>query len=52
MAGQERIDFLAGDQVSQRVVLQSLTPEITDAEFDALWDELKQLDPNNTVLHE
>jgi DNA ligase (NAD+) len=27
-------------------------PEISDAEFDALWDELKELDPMNEVLHE
>ncbi len=26
-------------------------PEISDAEFDLLWDELKQLDPDNEVLH-
>jgi DNA ligase (NAD+) len=25
-------------------------PEISDAEFDALWDELESLDPNNEVL--
>ena len=25
--------------------------EISDAEFDALWDELKQLDPANAILH-
>ena len=24
--------------------------EISDAEFDALWDELKALDPENPVL--
>ena len=28
------------------------SPEITDAAFDALWDELKQLDPDHEVLHE
>lgn len=27
-------------------------PEIEDAEFDALWDELKRLDPGNAVLQE
>ncbi len=25
--------------------------EISDAEFDALWDELKALDPDNAILH-
>ena len=25
--------------------------EISDAEFDKLWDELKALDPNNAILH-
>ena len=25
--------------------------EISDAEFDALWDELKALDPQNAILH-
>ena len=27
-------------------------PEISDAQFDALWDELERLDPDNKVLHE
>ncbi|HON89388.1 MAG TPA: NAD-dependent DNA ligase LigA [Spirochaetia bacterium] len=27
-------------------------PEITDAEFDALWDELKTLDPGNKIFSE
>lgn len=25
--------------------------EISDAEFDRLWDELKELDPDNSILH-
>jgi len=25
--------------------------EISDAEFDKLWDELKSLDPGNAILH-
>ena len=25
--------------------------EISDAEFDSLWDELKLLDPENSILH-
>ena len=25
--------------------------EISDSEFDSLWDELKILDPNNAILH-
>ena len=25
--------------------------EISDAEFDKLWDELKELDPQNEILH-
>ena len=26
-------------------------PEISDVEFDAIWDELKKIDPNNEILH-
>ena len=53
MAGQERIDFLADAiRYHRELYYNHSAPEITDAEFDALWDELKQLDPNNTVLHE
>ncbi|MBQ2080749.1 MAG: hypothetical protein II461_03165, partial [Treponema sp.] len=25
--------------------------EISDADFDKLWDELKSLDPGNAILH-
>ncbi len=27
-------------------------PEISDAEFDQLWDELRSLDPNNLIFDE
>ncbi len=27
-------------------------PEIPDAEFDLLWDELRRIDPENPILHE
>ena len=53
MAGQERIDFLADAiRYHRELYYNHSAPEITDAEFDAMWDELKQLDPNNAVLHE
>lgn len=53
MAGQERIDYLAGAiRYHRELYYNHSAPEITDAEFDALWNELKQLDPTNTVLHE
>lgn len=29
----------------------NLQPEISDAQFDALWDELKTLDPKNILFH-
>ena len=53
MAGQERIDFLADAiRYHRDLYYNHSAPEISDAEFDSLWDELKKLDPNNTVLHE
>ena len=53
MAGQERIDFLADAiRYHRELYYNHSAPEITDVEFDALWDELKRLDPNNIVLHE
>ena len=49
----KRIEFLAGAiRYHRELYYNHSAPEITDAEFDALWDEVKQLDPNNTVLHE
>jgi DNA ligase (NAD+) len=53
MAGEERIKYLADAvRYHRELYYNHSAPEISDAEFDALWDELKQLDPNNAVLHE
>ena len=53
MAGEERIKYLADAiRYHRELYYNHSAPEITDAEFDALWDELKSLDPDNNVLHE
>ena len=53
MAGEERIKYLADAiRYHRELYYNHAAPEITDAEFDALWDELKSLDPSNKVLHE
>ena len=53
MAGEERIKYLADAiRYHRELYYNHSAPEITDAEFDALWDELKSLDPSNKVLHE
>ena len=53
MAGEERIKYLADAvRYHRELYYNHSAPEISDAEFDALWDELKDLDPNNAVLHE
>jgi len=46
-----RIEALA-EQIAHHSHLyyNEATPEISDAEFDALWDELKSLDPNHPQL--
>ncbi len=53
MTRKDRIKFLA-EAVSyhRELYYNHSAPEISDAEFDVLWDELKLLDPENTVLHE
>ena len=44
MAGQERIDFLADAiRYHRDLYYNHSAPEISDAEFDSLWDELKKL---------
>ena len=53
MAGAERIQELAESvRYHRELYYNHAAPEISDAEFDALWDELKELDPMNEVLHE
>jgi len=49
---EERIKFLAAE-ISRHSELyyNHSAPEISDSDFDVLWDELKQLDPENEVLH-
>jgi DNA ligase (NAD+) len=53
MAGDDRIQHLA-DAVKyhRELYYNHSAPAISDAEFDSLWDELKSLDPDNSVLHE
>ena len=53
MAGAERIQHLADAvRYHRELYYNHAAPEISDAEFDALWDELKQLDPDNKILHQ
>jgi len=53
MAEGERIQQLA-EVVSyhRELYYNHAAPEISDSEFDALWDELKLLDPSNKILHQ
>ena len=53
MGGGERIEYLAkAVRYHRDLYYNHSAPEITDAEFDTLWDELKELDPDNEVLHQ
>ncbi|MAX46483.1 MAG: DNA ligase (NAD(+)) LigA [Euryarchaeota archaeon] len=53
MAGEDRIKYLADAvRYHRELYYNHSAPEISDGEFDSLWDELKTLDPNNAVLHE
>ena len=53
MAEEKRIEKLsAAIRYHRELYYNHSAPEISDSEFDALWDELKSLDPNNKILHE
>ncbi len=53
MAGKNRIQELADAiRYHRELYYNHSAPEISDADFDVLWDELKLLDPNNKILHE
>ena len=53
MAGEDRIRYLADAiRYHRELYYNHSAPEISDSEFDALWDELTRLDPSNEVLHE
>ena len=53
MVNKERIRELSNViRYHRELYYNHSSPEISDAEFDALWDELKVLDSNNPILHE
>jgi len=47
----KRIKVLVDDITKYQKAYYDGEGIISDAEFDKLWDELKELDPNNSVLH-
>ena len=53
MAESERVRRLAEKiDYHRQLYYNHASPEISDADFDSLWDELKSLDPDNPVLHQ
>ena len=53
MAEDKRIEELsAAIHYHRELYYNHSAPEISDTEFDKLWDELKSLDPDNKILHE
>ena len=53
MAEKSRIEELsAAIRYHRELYYNHSAPEISDSDFDKLWDELKSLDPDNSVLHE
>ena len=48
----ERIKFLSAEIIRHsELYYNHSAPEISDSEFDSLWEELKKLDADNEVLH-
>ncbi|HDZ19649.1 MAG TPA: DNA ligase (NAD(+)) LigA, partial [archaeon] len=47
---EERIQFLESEIYRHRDLYYNGHPEISDAKYDSLEDELKELDPNNPIL--
>ncbi len=53
MTDKERIQKLADTiRYHRELYYNHSAPEISDVEFDTLWDELKSIDPDNIILHE
>ena len=53
MADESRVQYLAeAVRYHRELYYNHASPEITDAQFDALWDELTQLDPDHEILHQ
>lgn len=46
----DRIAFLAAEIARHQDLYYNNDAEISDAEFDALWDELRELDPDNSLF--
>jgi len=46
----ERIKFLEEEIQRHRELYYNEQPEISDAKYDSLEDELKKLDPDNPIL--
>ena len=53
MTGTKRITELAeAIRYHRELYYNHSAPEISDADFDTLWDELELLDPDNQILHQ
>ncbi len=46
----ERIEYLVKEISRHRYLYYNAQPEISDAKYDAIEDELRELDPNNPIL--